>query len=198
MQGKIKINKTGETMTFVRTAPETQGEILEFICDIPAGSEGPPKHKHILQSEIFEVLEGTLIVEAGNQKRTLKPGQKMTIPANTIHTYTTPHDAPVKVRVVMQPALHTEWQFRSIYASCNRHKSEQPNKLEAAYIINTLKDEYHLTGFLRFVQLLIIPFLAFAGRILRVVHTRPLSRAKRRFQEMNQEKNTPALRGANF
>ena len=97
MQATIKINKTGETMTFANPGAETA---LEFICNIPADSIPPPKHRHINQTEYFEVLEGTLILQTGDQEHILKPGKSIILPADTEHSYSTPGNEAVKFRSI--------------------------------------------------------------------------------------------------
>ena len=125
---QIKLNATGETITFTKTAADTNGEYLEMVCFLPAGNKAaPPKHIHSLQTEYFECMEGRLGVFIGNEKKVLSPGQSDNVPANTIHGwYAAERDADIRFKTIFKPALNIEWLLSETFASMNRACSTRP------------------------------------------------------------------------
>ena len=71
MNKQIKVNATGETITFFKTSTDTNGEYVEMICTLPAGGQGPPKHIHTFQTEFFVAIEGKLGLFIDNEKKVL-------------------------------------------------------------------------------------------------------------------------------
>ena len=51
----------GLRLRFVRTAAETDGEVLELEASYSGEGALPPEHLHPHQTERFEVLEGTML-----------------------------------------------------------------------------------------------------------------------------------------
>jgi hypothetical protein len=51
---------TGERVTFLATAEETNGEYVRIRNEVPAGAPGVVMHYHLAYTEAFEVLKGRL------------------------------------------------------------------------------------------------------------------------------------------
>ena len=62
-----------------------------------------PLHYHYEFSEYYEVLEGQLKMQIGNDIRTLRKGDYVLIPIKTDHRYFNDSDSEVKFKVVIQP-----------------------------------------------------------------------------------------------
>ncbi len=165
MEKKIKINATSETITFVKTTAETQGQFIEFIVTLDAGGKGPGPHIHPLQVETFEILEGKVGVLIGNDKVFLTPGQKLEIPAGTVHDFWPAENQNIKFKAVVTPALHFEWMLTEMFASCYRKGTAEPSIFDATYIMNKIKGEYILGDVPKFIQLQIFPIIALIGRL---------------------------------
>ena len=58
---------TGETITFLRTAAETDGELVEIEVTVQPDGAVAAAHVHPYQSERFEILEGTLEFRNGRE-----------------------------------------------------------------------------------------------------------------------------------
>src|SRR3712207_6255625 len=72
--------------TFLKTSEETGGEYsLIEVEAAPGGGNAP--HYHKTYAEHFEVLEGTLEVQVGEDTCTLRPGQKTVAPINKLHRF---------------------------------------------------------------------------------------------------------------
>ena len=55
-----EIEGYGMRLRLVRTAAETEGELLEMEATYEGTGGLPPEHEHPNQAEHFEVLEGTM------------------------------------------------------------------------------------------------------------------------------------------
>ncbi len=169
MTKQIKLNATGETITFVKTSADKNDEFVEMICTLPAGGQGPPKHIHTLQTELFEVIEGKLGLLVGRDKNVFEPGQSYQLPTNTIHSFYTADNTDIKFRTILKPALDIEWFLTEIFASMNRANSTKPSIFEASYILSQMNEQYYLADIPMFVQKNIFPILAAIGKTFGLV-----------------------------
>ncbi len=91
-----------------------------------------PAHVHHRSDEAFCVLRGRLEVLVGDERRIIGPGEHLTVPAGTTHTFATVDPDGADVLAVMTPevdqlvaALHsaaTEEERATVWA---RHHSER-------------------------------------------------------------------------
>ena len=70
---------TGERITFLQTAADTDGELVEIEVTVEPDGAVAAAHVHPYQSERFEVLEGTLEFRRGRHKVTAGPGEVVTV-----------------------------------------------------------------------------------------------------------------------
>lgn len=86
---------------------EHRDELLEF--DVAGRSRGfiTQYHVHTIQSERFEVLEGTLRLVIDGRERLLGPGETMEVPAGTPHRQLAGDEGSGRVRVQVRPAGRT-------------------------------------------------------------------------------------------
>lgn len=126
---------SGQTITFLQTAADTGGALLEMETTYGARGGKPPMHRHPTQAEHFEVLDGELRVRLGRKRRTLTAGDVLDVPAGTSHAM----HGTARVRWEVRPALETE---RFLEAVCNPHASGG-DRLGAAW---RHRAEFRLTG----------------------------------------------------
>ena len=80
--GETLVNPvSGETITFIETAAETNGEYTLIEVSVAPGGGVPMAHIHPYQTETFEVLEGELSMKAGREKRRRTRGRDRQRPA---------------------------------------------------------------------------------------------------------------------
>jgi|SRR5436190_12797961 len=107
--GQTVVNAaTGERVTFVRTAADTGGELLELELAWPRLGRRAPAHVHPEMEERYEVLEGTGAFRVGEEERTAAPGEIVTVPPGTTHLAWNPTGEPARLRVEFRPALRWE------------------------------------------------------------------------------------------
>ena len=105
---------TGESVTFLRTADETDGEYVRVRCDVPAGVQGPPLHYHTAFTESFEVVEGTLYVCIGSKDPiALRPGQKAFAGLGVVHRFWNEGLEPCAFEAEIRPASNFEETIRA-------------------------------------------------------------------------------------
>jgi quercetin dioxygenase-like cupin family protein len=99
---------TGESITFLRTAQDTDGEYLLFDCRVEPGKVSLPPHVHSSQEERFTLYSGTLGVMLGGTKMQLEPGDGVILPAGIKHQWWNAGDDEVHFRVEAVPAGNLE------------------------------------------------------------------------------------------
>jgi quercetin dioxygenase-like cupin family protein len=91
-----------DAATFLETSEETKGERTLIEIEVAPGG-GPTPHYHKTYTEGFEVLEGTLEVLVGKERRVLRAGQKVVVPRNTLHRFRNATGETVRFLTEMRP-----------------------------------------------------------------------------------------------
>jgi quercetin dioxygenase-like cupin family protein len=104
---------SGETITFRRTAADTDGAVLEIDLELTPDGHVPGAHVHPEQEERFEILEGTMEFRLGLRKIVAGPGETVTVPRGRIHRFANGGDTVAKARVEVVPALDMEQLFET-------------------------------------------------------------------------------------
>src|SRR2546423_1465246 len=78
---------TGERITFHQTASDTNGEAVVIECTVKPDGFVAAAHVHPSQSERFNVIEGTLGIKVGKEKRELGRGEIAVVEAGTPHKF---------------------------------------------------------------------------------------------------------------
>ena len=71
---------SGERLIILKTATETNGQLLEMEAIYNPNSPRPPLHYHPYQEEQFQVLSGAFRVKVGKGERTCVTGDEFTVP----------------------------------------------------------------------------------------------------------------------
>lgn len=169
MYKKIELKATGETITFINSSED----FAEMIVTLPASGEGPPTHRHVMQTEYFEAIEGKLGLDCGDQKIVLEPGQSFTVPANTFHRCYAVDGTEIKFKAIFTPALSIRYLLTEMFESGNRQNSKDPSIFEACYILQQAKGEYYLGGVPQFIQQALFQCMAFLGKLFGSVKAKP-------------------------
>lgn len=99
---------SGERIDFLRTAADTDGELLEFDLELSADGRVPGAHVHPEQEERFLVLEGTMRFRLGMRTIVAEAGDAVVVPAGRVHRFANAGEGPAHVRVEVVPALDME------------------------------------------------------------------------------------------
>lgn len=130
---------TGSRLVFLRTAADTDGELLEYELTFVPGGFSARNHLHPLQSEQHEVLEGSLGLVIGGTERTLQANESETVPVNTQHRIFKTQDAPLHARFTLRPALDSEVLLETLFGLARDGKvgkRGEPSPLQLAVIFS--------------------------------------------------------------
>ena len=103
--GEGELLSVGDTRVTLKATGETTGGRLAF-CEttVEPGFPGPPPHLHRTLHDVFYVLEGTLVLRAGDD--TLEAGTETfaCVPPGVVHTFSNPGSEPVRFLNFNTPA----------------------------------------------------------------------------------------------
>ncbi|HET6995803.1 MAG TPA: cupin domain-containing protein [Chitinophagaceae bacterium] len=103
MERKIYNPIQKDTVTFLRTAADTQGECTLVEVELADGG-GVGLHFHKTYSEAFECIEGEVQVKLGKKISALQPGQSATAAPNVHHLFRNRSGKVCRFRVELRPA----------------------------------------------------------------------------------------------
>jgi quercetin dioxygenase-like cupin family protein len=159
---------TGERVTFLRTAADTGGELVEVeVCVQPDGAVAAA-HVHPYQSERFEVLAGTLEFRHGREKVVAGPGDVVTVAAGTAHSFRNAGETFARFRCEIRPALQFERFLETMFALAADGKTNRkgmPSPLRLARIANAHFDDVRLPYVPGFLQKTALVSGAALGRL---------------------------------
>lgn len=103
---------TGEVIRILRSGGETCGAIFEFEATVPPHTSGPPAHRHLVEEESFEVLEGRVSVRLGRVWREVEPGELIAVPPGMTHAFANRSGQEARMITRERPAGQLEAQLR--------------------------------------------------------------------------------------
>jgi mannose-6-phosphate isomerase-like protein (cupin superfamily) len=159
---------TGERFTFIETATSSGGGLLAFELDLRAGGGVPMPHVHPIQTERFEVLEGTLRMRVGRRRFIAQRGDVIVIPPGIVHSFATSGAGPARVRVDVRPALDMEHMLTEVVALAEAgrltRRGMPRNLLDLARLARTYEQVAHAPFLSIRAQRLLLAPLTFIDR----------------------------------
>lgn len=136
---------TQETVTFLKTAHETNNEYLLLEVRLPANGDGPPLHFHEFFTESFECTKGILTLLYGKEKmvKKLLPGEKFTAKENELHTFVNKENDDLIFQVKLTPPSYFEESIRIHYGLMDdglTNRKGEPKKISHTALILTLQN----------------------------------------------------------
>jgi quercetin dioxygenase-like cupin family protein len=159
---------TGETVRFLQTAAETDGELVEIEVTIQPDGAVAAAHVHPYQSERFEVIEGTLEFRHGRAKVVAGPGEVVTVEPGTVHGFRNAGDTAARFRCEVRPALQFERFLETMFGLAADGKTNakgMPSPLRLAAIANAHFDDVRLPYVPAFLQKAALVSGAAVGRL---------------------------------
>jgi quercetin dioxygenase-like cupin family protein len=133
-----------ERLTFLATARDTDGELLRIEHVFEPGGFVPAAHIHPKQEERLEVLSGSPRFRIVESERAAEPGDVLTVPPGTPHTWWNAGNEETRMLVEFRPAFRTETLFETLYGLARDGKLNKrgaPNPLLAAVLVKEYADE---------------------------------------------------------
>jgi len=160
---------TGETLTFVVTAADSDGGLLQVDVVMEPGRPGPPIHVHRTISERHDIREGRLGITLEGAERVIEAPGSIEIPRGTPHTFRVDGDEPVRTVVDYRPPGRYEDFIDALYALARAGKTDDKgapkNILQTAVIARPHLDEFALAKPPYAVQRILFAVLAPIGRL---------------------------------
>jgi mannose-6-phosphate isomerase-like protein (cupin superfamily) len=160
---------TGETIRFVETAADTDGE--RVVIDVLVEPNGfvASAHLHPYQTEVFEVTDGELTFKLGKEIVVATAGESVTVGPKTAHQFWNASETAARFRCTVTPALQFEQLLETMFGLANDGKTNAkglPNPLRLAVIANNHFDDVRLPFPPAWVQKLGLVTGAPVGRLL--------------------------------
>ena len=160
---------TGETIRFVETAADTDGE--RVVIDVLVEPNGfvASAHLHPYQTEVFEVIDGELTFKVGGEVVVATAGESVTVGRKTAHQFWNASETAARFRCTVTPALQFERLLETMFGLANDGKTNAkglPNPLRLAVIANDHFDDVRLPFPPAWVQKLGLVTGAPVGRLL--------------------------------
>jgi quercetin dioxygenase-like cupin family protein len=97
----------GDTYTILLSGTDTAGRFTLIDMHVPHGG-GPPPHRHDFE-ETFILLDGELQATFRGEKRIVRAGETVHIPANAPHQFHNASSKPVRMLCICSPAGQEEF-----------------------------------------------------------------------------------------
>ena len=104
------LSLAGNNYAMLITGEQTNGQYCLIDMRIPDGG-GPPPHRHDFE-EMFTILEGEVEFTFRGEKRTVRAGSTVNIPANAPHNFRNTSGATARMLCMCTPAGQDEYFLR--------------------------------------------------------------------------------------
>ncbi|MCL6441103.1 MAG: cupin domain-containing protein [Thermoleophilum sp.] len=161
--------RTGQRMRFLRTAADTNGELLRIETVNPPNGVAEPMHVHPKQESRAHVVAGTLRFTVAGEERHLGPGDSITIPAGVPHHFRNDGNEDAVAIQEFRPALHSQQFFETYFDLARRGELDEqgkPSLLRAALVLPRFADEIRVVSPPWPLQRLAFALLAPVARLL--------------------------------
>lgn len=118
----------GDTYTMLLTGKDTNGKYCLIDMHVPPGG-GPPLHRHNFE-EMFTMLDGEAEFTFRGEKKIVRAGETINIPANAPHHFTNGSKSPMRMLCMCAPAGQDEY-FTEIGDKVATRTSPPPQKSDA-------------------------------------------------------------------
>jgi mannose-6-phosphate isomerase-like protein (cupin superfamily) len=138
---------TGERVTFLTTAAETNGEVTVAEVVVQPNGFVAAAHIHPKQTEHFEILEGELRFKVDGKVVEAKAGDVLIVEPGQVHKFENVGDVPARFIVEVRPSLQWEQLLETMYGLAADGKTNEkgmPNPLRLAVIARAHFDDVQL------------------------------------------------------
>jgi quercetin dioxygenase-like cupin family protein len=117
--------KTGETITFTKTARDTQGEVFQMSYKMSPHAAIADVHCHPNQEMTIKVVSGTLTCTLNSVDKEIRAGETVKIPAGVLHFQRNDTDDEVYAIEEYRPALQMQEFFEVLIGWANDGKTNE-------------------------------------------------------------------------
>lgn len=162
---------TGTRMTMLKTARDTNGELLQIEYWLyPYARKGSrDTHIHPNAEERLTIFSGNLNYILDGKEYTAGAERVVSFPTPHVHAFRNDSSEPVRMLVEFRPALDMETLLETMAGLARDGKTDKagnPNIFQLAVIVKAYEREYRSTKIPFVLQDLMLPPLAMIGRWL--------------------------------
>jgi len=122
-KGQILVDKfSGDTFEFLETSADTNGERVTLKVTLKSKGQTVDDHIHILQSESFKVLSGTMTYILDGKEHHLAAGEEVVLPKNKAHNHYNTHDEPAHYIQTVSPGIDVDFFIENLIGMTNDGK----------------------------------------------------------------------------
>lgn len=157
---------TGERVRWLLRGADTGGELVRLEMWTAPGGGVRGAHVHARSEERFEVLSGRLILESGSDQRVLLAGEHAAVPPGTPHQWRNGGPDELHMLVELDHPARFEHMIEASFAAGRGGHFDAAGRMKplaAAALVWRYRQEI-APPWPRWLQLLVIPPLALAGR----------------------------------
>lgn len=136
-------------MTFLKTAAETSGQLLEIECFSPPTSTKEPEHIHPHQQNNFKIISGTVHFSIDGKEQIAAAGQTINIPPGVRHYFWNSGDIVAHYVQEFRPALTIDSFFETFFALSRDGRLNEkgiPNFFHASLIMLKHRNDIRVTN----------------------------------------------------
>lgn len=137
---RIVNRRTGQRMHFL----ELSEDVLRIETVNPTADVPEPLHVHPKQESGAEVISGSLLFEVDGERRSIRPGETISIPPNTPHRFWNEGTVDAHSVQCFRPALDIAAFFETLFALAERGELDDkgmPRPLQLAVMVGEFSEE---------------------------------------------------------
>jgi quercetin dioxygenase-like cupin family protein len=104
----------GVSVIEFKVTPQDNGGDLLILENAFHAKGGPARHLHYEQDEVFYALEGDFVVEVGNNRTRMRPGDSLLAPPRIPHVWAHVGEGRGRILITFAPAGRMEAFFRIV------------------------------------------------------------------------------------
>lgn len=142
--GSSIVLSENESIEFLKTARDTNGDMLEVRVKYKPHSPRPDPHFHPNQEEQFYIYRGIFHTNIDGNEVTYRPGDSFTVPHRAAHWMHNTSDEVGELVWQIRPALKREAFFETMWSMRKDRKfgKNGPNLLQTAVLLAEYEDDY--------------------------------------------------------
>lgn len=159
---------TGERLTVLLGADDTDGRYLAASLELPAGEPRLAEHVHPGLVEAFQVRRGEVEFRCAGEHGIARAGQRIVVPRGVRHAYVNASGEDAEVLLEVWPARRFELLVATLMGLAREGSTDaagSPDPLQLAVIAREFSDELRLCAVPHVVQDAVTSVLAPVGRL---------------------------------
>ena len=156
---------TGERLELRRIRVDGE-DCLELRGLLPARSQGPPFHVHLLEHEFGTVHAGRLTAVVDGKRIEVGPGESFELPIGSVHRWWNDGDETLKFSGLVRPVVDLDRYLQAGFDVINASPSSRPSLVYMAHLMLRHRETQQLRMMPRPIQTLLLRTAYLAGLLI--------------------------------